>query len=174
MRSVAEFALAAGVLTVIPGPDTLLALRTAVAHGRTPGARGGGRRLHRVSGLGLRRRAGADSRIGRVPGLVPSLRWAGVAYLAYLGLRLLVAGSRAPAATSLGSQSVEELTPPAAAAQSAPADRASMVGRASAGDLFRRLAELLPRGPHQRVESQGQESFTWPCFPSSSQRASRC
>ncbi len=34
MRSAAEFAVSAGLLTLIPGPDTLLALRTAISAGR--------------------------------------------------------------------------------------------------------------------------------------------
>jgi threonine/homoserine/homoserine lactone efflux protein len=146
MRSVAEFAVAAGVLTVIPGPDTLLALRTAVAHSRSQAIAAAAGGCTALAGWGCAAGLGLTAVLAASPALYASLRWAGVAYLAYLGLRLLVAGSRAPAATSLGSQSVEELTPPAAAAQSAPADRASMVGRASAGDLYRRLRGSYFRG----------------------------
>jgi threonine/homoserine/homoserine lactone efflux protein len=37
VRSSAEFAIAAGVLTLIPGPDTLLTLRTTISAGRASG-----------------------------------------------------------------------------------------------------------------------------------------
>jgi threonine/homoserine/homoserine lactone efflux protein len=97
MRSAAEFAIAAGVLTLIPGPDTLLTIRTAVALGRgaaVAAAAGIGTALLGwgcAAGLGLTAALAAD------PDLYLALRWAGAAYLAWLGLRSVVHSGRWPA-----------------------------------------------------------------------------
>jgi threonine/homoserine/homoserine lactone efflux protein len=98
LSSPAEFAVAAGVLTLIPGPDTLLTIRTAVVAGRgtaVAAAAGIGTALLGwgcAAGLGLTAALAAD------PDLYLALRWAGAAYLAWLGLRSIVHGGRWPAA----------------------------------------------------------------------------
>lgn len=98
MRSAGEFAIAAGVLTLIPGPDTLLTIRTAVVAGRgaaVAAAAGIGTALLGwgcAAGLGLTAALAAD------PDLYLALRWAGAAYLAWLGLRSIVHGGRWPVA----------------------------------------------------------------------------
>jgi threonine/homoserine/homoserine lactone efflux protein len=96
MRSPAEFAIAAGVLTLIPGPDTLLTIRTAVVAGRgaaVAAAAGIGTALLAwgcAAGLGLTAALATD------PDLYLALRWTGAAYLAWLGLRSIVHGGRWP------------------------------------------------------------------------------
>jgi threonine/homoserine/homoserine lactone efflux protein len=165
MRSIAEFALAVGVLTIIPGPDTLLAVRTAVAQGRSQAIAAAVGSCTALAGWGCAAGLGLTALLAASPALHAVLRWAGVAYLAYLGLRSLVAGSRAPAATSLGSQAAEEGPRPAADAHSGPADRASNVGRASAGSQFRCLRGSYLRGALTNASNPKVGVFYLSLFP---------
>lgn len=88
-QSLIAFAVAAGLLTITPGLDTALVLRTAAAEGW--------RRAAAVAvGIGLGCLAwGAAAAFGAGALLVAShtaytiLKWAGAAYLVWLGLRLL-------------------------------------------------------------------------------------
>ncbi|WP_433170722.1 LysE family translocator [Actinoallomurus sp. CA-150999] len=84
------FAGVAALLTLVPGPDSLLVLRTAIAYGR---------RSAFVAALGIQAGClwwGAAAGFGLTAVLAAShtlytvLRWAGAAYLLYLGVRLLV------------------------------------------------------------------------------------
>jgi threonine/homoserine/homoserine lactone efflux protein len=90
------FAGVVALLTLAPGPDTLLVLRTAIA---------GGRRAALAAALGIQAGTlcwGAATGLGLTAVLAAShalyttLRWAGAAYLLYLGLRLLVQRHEAP------------------------------------------------------------------------------
>jgi threonine/homoserine/homoserine lactone efflux protein len=89
VQALIAFAVAAGLLTITPGLDTALVLRTAAAEGW--------RRAAAVAvGVGLGCLAwGAAAAFGAGALLVAShtaytaLKWAGAAYLVWLGLRLL-------------------------------------------------------------------------------------
>lgn len=84
------FAGVAAVLTLTPGPDSLLVLRTAVAHGRRAaltaalGVQTGCLWWGAAAGLGLSAVLAASQT------LYTAVRWAGACYLVYLGLRLLL------------------------------------------------------------------------------------
>lgn len=98
--AVASFAIVAGLLTITPGLDTALVLRAALA---------GGARRALLTGLGICSGAmvwGASAAVGVSALLTASswlytvLRYAGAAYLVWLGARLIWTGviRRAPAA----------------------------------------------------------------------------
>lgn len=89
-QSLVAFALAGGLLTVTPGVDTLLVLRTATVEGRRPAA-------FAALGIGAGCLAwGAAVALGMAalfvaaPLLFDAVRWAGAAYLAWIGLGLLL------------------------------------------------------------------------------------
>jgi threonine/homoserine/homoserine lactone efflux protein len=97
MRTLAEFAVAAGLLTLIPGPDTLLALRTALAQGRSHAVAAATGTATALAGWGLAAGVGLTATLAAAPDLYAALRWAGAAYLAYLGLRAILVGASWPA-----------------------------------------------------------------------------
>lgn len=97
MRSAAEFAVAAGVLTLIPGPDTLLTLRTTISAGRASGLAAAAGICTALLGWGCAAGLGLTAVLAASPGLYLALRWTGAAYLAWLGLRAFGAGARWPA-----------------------------------------------------------------------------
>lgn len=189
MRSVAEFSLAAGVLTIIPGPDTLLALRTAVAHGRSQAIAAAAGGCTALAGWGCAAGLGLTALLAASPDLYAGLRWAGVTYLAYLGLRSLVAGSGLVVATSLGSQAAEKMSPPVAlqcaavqcesvqcesvqcesvqceSVQCAAADLASKARRTSAGGLSRQLRGSYLRGALTNASNPKVGVFYLSLFP---------
>ena len=89
MQPVLAFALFAAVLTVTPGLDTMLVLRTTALAGRRPG-------LAAVAGINLGLLAWASASALGVTAILSAsrlafeiLRAAGVAYLCWLGLRAL-------------------------------------------------------------------------------------
>ena len=98
MPSVAEFALAAGVLTIIPGPDTLLTVRTAVASGRAHALAAGAGICTALLGWGCAAGLGLTAALAAAPDLYLALRWIGAAYLAWMGLHAIIRGARWPAA----------------------------------------------------------------------------
>lgn len=84
------FAGVVALLTLVPGPDSLLVLRTTIAQGR---------RAALVAALGIQAGClwwGAAAGLGLTAVLAAShtlyavLRWVGAAYLLYLGVRLLL------------------------------------------------------------------------------------
>jgi threonine/homoserine/homoserine lactone efflux protein len=86
---VLAFALFAAVLTVTPGLDTVLVIRTAAVRGRRPAAAA-------ALGIGLGVLCWATASALGITALLTAsqvayevLRWAGVAYLLYLGARTL-------------------------------------------------------------------------------------
>jgi threonine/homoserine/homoserine lactone efflux protein len=93
LRHVLEFALAAGLLTLIPGPDTLLTLRTALTQGRAQAVAAAAGICTALAGWGCAAALGLTAALTASPVLYASLRWAGAAYLAYLGIRSLIAGT---------------------------------------------------------------------------------
>lgn len=89
LPAIASFALVAGLLTIIPGLDTALVLRATLSHGRRQGF---------ATALGIASGSlvwGAGAAAGVSALLVASriayevVRFAGAAYLLYLGIRLL-------------------------------------------------------------------------------------
>ena len=103
MSSVGAFAIFAAVLAITPGLDTMLVLRTTALGGRRAG-------LAAVAGIALGCLVWAvASALGVTAVLAASrlafevLRWAGVVYLCYLGVRALLRKSTVePAAVSSG------------------------------------------------------------------------
>jgi threonine/homoserine/homoserine lactone efflux protein len=90
VTSLGAFAIFAAVLAITPGLDTMLVLRTAALGGRRAG-------LATVGGIALGCLAWAlASALGVTAVLAASrlafevLRWAGVAYLCYLGVRAML------------------------------------------------------------------------------------
>jgi len=103
VSSVGAFAIFAAVLAITPGLDTMLVLRTTALGGRRAG-------LSAVVGIALGCLVWAvASALGVTAVLAASrlafevLRWAGVVYLCYLGVRALLRKSTVePAAASAG------------------------------------------------------------------------
>lgn len=93
-EAIIGFALVAALLTILPGPDSALVLRTALTQGR---------RLAIATGLGINSGAlawGAAAGVGAAALIAASelaftaLKIAGAIYLAYLGVRMIVASFR--------------------------------------------------------------------------------
>jgi threonine/homoserine/homoserine lactone efflux protein len=90
-----EFALASLALIVIPGPDQALITRNTLLRGRAAGLR---TMLGGVSGLSVHATAaafGVSALLATSATAYTTLKIAGLAYLAYLGLRMLLAGEHA-------------------------------------------------------------------------------
>lgn len=90
------FALVAALLTILPGPDSALVLRSALTEGRRPAI---------ATAIGINSGAlvwGAAAGVGAAALLAASeigftvLKLVGAAYLVYLGVRLIVASFRRP------------------------------------------------------------------------------
>ena len=104
------FVAAAGVLTITPGVDTAMVLRSSAARGPRAGAAAG---LGICGGLMV---WGAGAAFGLTALLAASalafgvVKWAGAAYLVYLGARLLVKprGSIGPVAPAPGDADRQE------------------------------------------------------------------
>jgi threonine/homoserine/homoserine lactone efflux protein len=109
------FLLAATVLVLIPGPDTVFVLAQTIAGGRTRGwAAVGGIMTGALLQVALAA-AGVAALLAASPGLFAALQALGGAYLLWLGLGLLRAALRGGGAVLLGQ--------PAAAAAPAPPTR---------------------------------------------------
>jgi threonine/homoserine/homoserine lactone efflux protein len=94
---VLEFALASLVLIAIPGPDQALIVRNALVRGRTNGLR---TMLGGASGLLVHSTAaalGVSAVLAASATAYSTLKIAGVAYLVYLGVRMLREAGRAGA-----------------------------------------------------------------------------
>lgn len=97
------FALVAALLTILPGPDSALVLRSALVQGRSAAI---------ATGLGINSGAlvwGAAAGVGAAALIAASelaftaLKLAGAVYLAYLGIRLILASLRPkPELTGVG------------------------------------------------------------------------
>lgn len=94
LTAVIGFAVVAGLMTLVPGIDTALVLRTAITQGR-------GRAFAAAAGISTGVLAwGVAAALG-VSGLLAAsqlafdvLRWAGAAYIAWLGITLIVGSLR--------------------------------------------------------------------------------
>jgi len=106
--AVAEFALAAGVLTIIPGPDTLLTVRTAIASGRANALAAGAGICTALLGWGCAAGLGLTAALAAAPDLYLTLRWIGAAYLAWMGLHAIIRGARWPAETAAAGTAATE------------------------------------------------------------------
>ncbi|WP_041582800.1 LysE family translocator [Xylanimonas cellulosilytica] len=89
-----SFVAFALVVAIAPGPDTLLTLRSTVSGGRSRG-------LWTMAGItiagtvqGTLAASGLGAIIARAEPVFETIRWAGVAYLAYLGVHALRAALR--------------------------------------------------------------------------------
>lgn len=90
VQALAAFAAAAGLLTVTPGLDTALVLRTAASEGPRRAALAG---LGVVGGClvwGAAAALGLGALLAASEAAFTVLKWAGAAYLVWLGLNLLV------------------------------------------------------------------------------------
>jgi threonine/homoserine/homoserine lactone efflux protein len=84
---VLEFAAAAGLLTLLPGPDTLLVLRTSLAESRAAAIAAAAGVCTALGGWGCAVGLGLAAVLSRWPGAFIALRYLGAGYLAYLGVR---------------------------------------------------------------------------------------
>jgi len=106
-----SFAVFALVVALAPGPDTLLTLRSTVAGGRARGlwtmagitAAGSIQGTLAASGLGVV--------IARAEPVFEAIRWAGVAYLVFLGVQALRAARRSDAVDWAASDGVPRVSP---------------------------------------------------------------
>ncbi len=89
MVSLLAFTAAASLLTLTPGVDTALVLRTAAASGPKAGAAAGLGICLGLLGWGLGAAVGLTAILAASPVAFTALKWAGAAYLLYLGARLL-------------------------------------------------------------------------------------
>lgn len=94
MQHYLAFVAFAALLAIAPGPDTFIVLRNAVAGGR-------GRGLCAIGGVtvanvlqGLLVATGLSAVLTRSHEVFTVVRWAGVAYLAYLGISAILAARR--------------------------------------------------------------------------------
>jgi len=94
VSSYAPFVVFALVVAIAPGPDTLLTLRSAVSGGRRRG-------LWTMAGItiagslqGVLAASGLGAIITRAEPVFETIRWAGVVYLAHLGVQALRAARR--------------------------------------------------------------------------------
>jgi threonine/homoserine/homoserine lactone efflux protein len=91
-----EFALASLLLIALPGPDQALITRNALVGGRTAGMR---TMLGGASGLMLHAAAaalGVSALLAASATAYTTLKLVGIAYLLYLGVRMLLAAQRPP------------------------------------------------------------------------------
>jgi threonine/homoserine/homoserine lactone efflux protein len=90
----AEFTLTSLVLIALPGPDQALIMRNALMGGRTAGVR---TMLGGASGLTLHAAAaalGVSALLATSAAAYATLKLVGIAYLAYLGVRMLLSAHR--------------------------------------------------------------------------------
>lgn len=92
IESVAAFTVAAALLTITPGLDTALVLRTAASEGPYRAALAGAGIVAGVLVWGLLVSVGLAVLIVASAVGFTILKWAGAAYLVYLGVRLLLGG----------------------------------------------------------------------------------
>ncbi len=99
-HTVIAFALVSLGLALIPGPSTFFLMSQGALHGR-------GRALASVGGIEiasavrvLATAAGLSALLASSAVAFSAIRWVGVAYLAYLGLRAMTAGRRGKASDS--------------------------------------------------------------------------
>ena len=87
MNSIAAFALLSLILTVTPGPDSLLVLRSSLLGGRRSGARVAGGAASGSLAWGVCSAAGLTVILAASAQLYRAVQVAGACYLVYLGIR---------------------------------------------------------------------------------------
>lgn len=112
-----SFVLFALVVAIAPGPDTLLTLRSTVSGGRSRG-------LWAMAGVtlagmvqGTLAASGLGALIAHAEPVFEAIRWAGVAYLAYLGVHALRAAWHARGADQVAADDLVRTSPLRAAGQ---------------------------------------------------------
>ena len=90
LASLLAFTLAAALLTITPGADTLLVVRFAAGRGRAAGLAAAAGVLSGVLVWGAIVAVGVAALIVASAMLFRSLQWAGAAYLIWLGVQLLL------------------------------------------------------------------------------------
>jgi threonine/homoserine/homoserine lactone efflux protein len=98
MSSIAAFAVASLFLTVTPGPDSLLVLRSSLRAGRRAGARVAGGAASGSLAWGICSAAGLTALLAASAQLFRAVQLAGAAYLIFLGIRGWRANRSSPAA----------------------------------------------------------------------------
>lgn len=108
LSAVIGFAVVAGLMTLVPGIDTALVLRTAVTQGR---ARAFAAAAGICAGLlvwGVAAALGVSALLAASTVAFTVLRWAGAAYVIWLGLSLIVTASRGEAVALDGAPAASE------------------------------------------------------------------
>ena len=96
------FVLGSIAIVLLPGPNSLYVLSTAAQRGVRAGYRASAGVFLGDSVLMFASAAGVASLLRAFPVVFTVLKWAGAAYLAYLGVRMLVAGLRRVAKHAAG------------------------------------------------------------------------
>jgi threonine/homoserine/homoserine lactone efflux protein len=99
------FAVVAGLMTLVPGIDTALVLRTAMTQGRGPAFAAAAGISTGVLAWGVAAALGVSALLAASQFAFDVLRWAGAAYIVWLGITLIV-GSLRGKKVDLGSQVV--------------------------------------------------------------------
>lgn len=97
MNSIAAFAVMSVILTVTPGPDSLLVLRSSLRGGKRAGARVAGGAAMGSLAWGIWSAAGLTAILAASAQAFRAVQLAGAAYLVFLGIRGLRASQSSPA-----------------------------------------------------------------------------
>lgn len=89
VSAVIAFAVVAGLMTLVPGIDTALVLRTAIVQGRGPAFAAGAGISAGVLIWGVAAALGVSALLAASRLAFDVLRWAGAAYVAWLGVSLI-------------------------------------------------------------------------------------
>ena len=92
LTAVLGFAVVAGLMTLVPGIDTALVLRTAITQGRRPAFAAAAGISAGVLAWGVAAALGVSALLAASQLAFDVLRWAGAAYIVWLGVTL-IAGS---------------------------------------------------------------------------------
>lgn len=92
--ALASFAVVAALLTIIPGMDTVLVLRTAISEGRLPAFAAAGGICTGTMVWGVAAAVGASALLAASEAAFLVLKLAGAAYMAWLGLSMLTKSFR--------------------------------------------------------------------------------
>src|SRR5215469_5281090 len=87
MTKIAAFAVMSLILTVTPGPDSMLVLRSSLLGGRRTGARVAGGATSGSLAWGISSAAGLTAILAASAQLYRALQLAGACYLVFLGIR---------------------------------------------------------------------------------------
>lgn len=92
--ALASFAVVAGLLTIIPGMDTILVLRTAISRGRVPAFAAAGGICTGTMVWGIAAAVGASALLAASETAFLILKLTGAAYMGWLGLSMLIKSFR--------------------------------------------------------------------------------